>query len=93
MESQPTNAPYRNTLGVAHYRVGEWHAAIEALMKAEELAQRFGGSCVEVPVLAFERAKKLAGKRGLVVVAGSIFVMAAVRAHLLDLPSDPPLAM
>jgi hypothetical protein len=28
-----------------------------------------------------------------VVVAGSIFVMAAVRAHVLGLSSDPPIAM
>jgi uncharacterized protein HemY len=29
---------YWNTLGVAHYRLGEWAAAIQALREAEKLA-------------------------------------------------------
>jgi serine/threonine protein kinase/WD40 repeat protein/Tfp pilus assembly protein PilF len=37
VELQPNNATYRNTLGVAHYRAGEWRAAIDTLTKAEEL--------------------------------------------------------
>ncbi|MFO0692083.1 MAG: folylpolyglutamate synthase/dihydrofolate synthase family protein [Polyangiales bacterium] len=39
------------------------------------------------------RAKSLAGPGGLVVVAGSIFVVAAVRAEVLGLRSDPPIGM
>jgi dihydrofolate synthase/folylpolyglutamate synthase len=42
---------------------------------------------------AVERAQKRAGPRGLVVVCGSIFVLAAARAHLLGIASDPPIAM
>jgi WD40 repeat protein len=34
----PTDGAIRNTLGVAHFRAGDWKGAIEALMKAEELA-------------------------------------------------------
>ncbi len=37
VELEP-NAPHAwNTLGVAHYRTGNWHAAIESLQKAEQL--------------------------------------------------------
>lgn len=42
---------------------------------------------------AIRRARKLAGPAGLVVVAGSIFVVAEVRARLLGLPSDPLIRM
>lgn len=38
-------------------------------------------------------AERLAGHDGLVVVAGSLFVVAAVRAHKLGLSVDPPIAM
>jgi tetratricopeptide (TPR) repeat protein len=34
----PKEALYWNTLGVAHYRAGEWEAAIKALEEAETLA-------------------------------------------------------
>jgi WD40 repeat protein/Tfp pilus assembly protein PilF len=34
---QPENELYLNTLGVAHYRSGNWQAAIDVLTKAEEL--------------------------------------------------------
>jgi len=38
---------------------------------------------------ALERARALVGPRGVVVVAGSIFLVGAARALLLNLPSDP----
>src|SRR5262249_43240750 len=40
----PGETAYWNTLGVAHYRAGEWQAAIQALEEAENLApsQDFG---------------------------------------------------
>jgi tetratricopeptide (TPR) repeat protein len=38
----PREAAYWNTLGVAHYRLGEWAAALEAL---EEAAKRAPGPC------------------------------------------------
>ena len=34
VEQRPQSGDFRNTLGVAHYRVGEWKAAIEALEKS-----------------------------------------------------------
>ncbi|MEM7436597.1 MAG: folylpolyglutamate synthase/dihydrofolate synthase family protein [Myxococcota bacterium] len=39
------------------------------------------------------RARRAAGPRGLVVVAGSIFVVAGARAIVKNLRSDPPIAM
>jgi len=41
VEREPQNGGYWNTLGVAHYRVGDWKAAIEALEKSKEF--RAGG--------------------------------------------------
>jgi tetratricopeptide (TPR) repeat protein len=38
VQQAPAEAMYWNTLGVAHYRLGEWGAAIKALEKAEKLA-------------------------------------------------------
>lgn len=42
---------------------------------------------------ALERARTLVGPRGVVVVAGSTFLVGAARALLLNLPSDPPVAL
>jgi len=39
------------------------------------------------------RAAEIAGERGLVIVAGSIFVMAEARSILTGEPSDPPISM
>ena len=38
---------------------------------------------------ALARARQLVGQRGLVVVTGSIFLVGAARASLLNLPTDP----
>jgi WD40 repeat protein/serine/threonine protein kinase/tetratricopeptide (TPR) repeat protein len=38
VELAPDNATFANTLGVAHYRTGNWHEAIKALEKSEQLA-------------------------------------------------------
>lgn len=38
-------------------------------------------------------AREIAGAGGIVVVAGSIFVLAAARAHLLGIASEPPIGM
>ena len=46
-----------------------------------------------VGVRALRQAQRLAGNRGLVIAAGSIFLMAAVLAKLLGMKSDPPIAM
>jgi tetratricopeptide (TPR) repeat protein len=37
VELEPNSSFYANTLGVAHYRAGDWPAAIEALEKSEAL--------------------------------------------------------
>jgi tetratricopeptide (TPR) repeat protein len=42
VELAPSNGAFWNTLGVAHYRAGDWKAAVEALTKSEELSP--GGS-------------------------------------------------
>ncbi|MDB4980101.1 MAG: FolC bifunctional protein, partial [Myxococcales bacterium] len=44
---------------------------------------------VEDPLAALARARRLAGPGGLVVVAGSIFLVGELRAHLLDEDVDP----
>ena len=41
------------------------------------------------PIVAFERARHLVAPGGLVVVAGSIFLVGELRAHLLGDPVDP----
>lgn len=60
---------------------------------AHELARRYGGEAREQPEKALRLARKLAGTRGLVVACGSIFVMSAVRACVLGLRTDPPIAL
>jgi dihydrofolate synthase/folylpolyglutamate synthase len=62
-------------------------------MPATELVARYGEKAVSSPADALALARRAAGKSGLVVVAGSIFVMATVRAELLGLRMDPPIAM
>jgi len=45
LEQRPRNEDFWTTLGVAHYRAGEWNAAIEALEKSMELRPRADPSC------------------------------------------------
>jgi serine/threonine protein kinase/tetratricopeptide (TPR) repeat protein len=40
VERQPQNCGYRTTLGVAHYRAGDWRAAAEVLTKAAQMSDR-----------------------------------------------------
>jgi folylpolyglutamate synthase/dihydropteroate synthase len=42
---------------------------------------------------ALDRARSLVGARGVVVVTGSTYLVGAARAHLLNLPTDPPVAL
>jgi dihydrofolate synthase/folylpolyglutamate synthase len=58
-----------------------------------ELRRVQPGSAARSVEAALARAKKLAGPKGLVVIAGSIFVVAQARALLLRLPSDPLIRM
>lgn len=60
--------------------------------RPENLAAAFGGEPALSVERAIERARELAGD-GEVIVAGSIYLMGEVRARLLGLPRDPPIAM
>lgn len=52
-----------------------------------------GDHVVDDPGAALDRARSLAGETGLVVVAGSIFLVAEVRARVLGVEGDPPIAL
>lgn len=58
-----------------------------------EMAAFLNGEVVADVGQALERARTLVGQRGVVVVTGSTFLVGAARALLLNLPSDPPVAM
>lgn len=60
---------------------------------AEVLAKRYGGEAIERVPGALARARKLAGRRGLVIACGSIFLMAEVRARVLGVRADPTIAL
>jgi dihydrofolate synthase/folylpolyglutamate synthase len=59
----------------------------------ESLNARHHGKMAANPIEAHDLARELVGPEGLVVVAGSIFLIAEIRAHLLKLPSDPIVAL
>jgi dihydrofolate synthase / folylpolyglutamate synthase len=54
-----------------------------------EMSAAFAGEVAEGVPDALARARQLVGQRGLVVVTGSIFLVGAARASLLNLPTDP----
>lgn len=56
------------------------------------LAAEFGGSVAADVPSALAEAQRLA-QGGAVVVAGSLYLVGAARAHLLGIPSDPPIAL
>lgn len=58
-----------------------------------DLRARFGGSAFDDVERALRHAQKRAGKRGLVVAAGSMVVMSRVRALRLGLREDPKIAL
>jgi dihydrofolate synthase/folylpolyglutamate synthase len=84
---------HRAMLRILKRHVDEIVFTTPATPRARPARELGKGHVVDDPLVAFRQAKRLAGKRGLVVVAGSIFVMATVRAHLLGKKSDPPIAM
>ncbi len=57
------------------------------------LARVRRGLVIPSPSTALRRARTLAGKDGLVVVAGSIYLLAEVRAKALGVRTEPPIAM
>jgi dihydrofolate synthase/folylpolyglutamate synthase len=58
-----------------------------------EMAAFMQGEVCDSVGQALERARTLVGQRGVVVVSGSTFLVGAARALLLNLPSDPPVAL
>lgn len=60
---------------------------------AARLRELYQGIAIDDPSSAFARARTLAGARGLVIVAGSIFLLAKIRADVLGLGMDPTIAM
>ena len=60
---------------------------------AHTLREAYGGEAFDTVQRALSRARKLAGKRGLVVACGSIFLMAEVRAITLGIAADPVIAL
>ncbi|HTA89039.1 MAG TPA: folylpolyglutamate synthase/dihydrofolate synthase family protein [Polyangiaceae bacterium] len=58
-----------------------------------ELAQFMPGEVANSVGEALARARSLVGPRGVVVVTGSTFLVGAARALLLNLPTDPPVAL
>lgn len=60
---------------------------------AQVLAERYGGEAFDSVDRALARARQRAGKRGLVIACGSIFLMAEVRARVLGLRMDPVIAL
>lgn len=57
------------------------------------LARVRKGKTINDSSKALSEAKRLAGKTGLVVIAGSIFLLAEARAKALGVRTEPPLAM
>jgi len=61
--------------------------------RPERLAKIREGTVARSIRDAVARAKRAAGPNGLVVAAGSIFLLAEVRALVKNVPTDPPIAM
>src|SRR5690606_22951876 len=66
--------------------------AISRAERPETIAAACGGIAAESPEAAIALARRLAGGDE-VVVAGSIYLMGAIRGLLLGLEADPPIAM
>jgi dihydrofolate synthase/folylpolyglutamate synthase len=79
-------APYAAT---RVYVAPEGRRAAEPALLAEEVAGHVAGSLSQ----ALEIGRKACGRDGLVVVAGSIFLVGAARAFLLGLVRDPAIAL
>ena len=58
-----------------------------------DLHARHAGKMAENADDAMKTARALVGENGLVVVAGSIFLVGEIRSKLLGLPVDPPVAL
>lgn len=56
----------------------------------QQMASHVSGQVVESVSAAIDRARARVGPQGLVVITGSVFLVGAARALLLNLKSDPP---
>lgn len=85
-------AMLRRLEGVAGHRV---YVAppISKAVDPQELAQFCPGEVAPSVADALARARALVGPRGVVVVTGSTFLVGAARALLLNLPTDPAVAL
>jgi dihydrofolate synthase/folylpolyglutamate synthase len=87
---------HRRMLGAFDGRVGRRIYVAPPLARAEHperLARLRAGSTARSIREAVSRAKRAAGPDGLVVTAGSIFVVSQVRALVKNVRTDPPIAM
>ncbi len=64
-----------------------------APVPAEDLVAYLDGDVALGVVEAIATARQKVGRGGLVVIAGSIFLVGQARAHLLNLPLDPPIGL
>lgn len=64
-----------------------------AAVRPDILRERHDGIIDEDPSHAYRTARAIAGEKGLVVVAGSIFLVGEIRGELLGIPSDPVVAL
>lgn len=62
---------------------------VKKAVDPREMAAAYAGEVAGSVPEALARARQLVGQRGLVVVTGSIFLVGAARASLLNLPTDP----
>ncbi|MEP7050385.1 MAG: folylpolyglutamate synthase/dihydrofolate synthase family protein [Pseudomonadota bacterium] len=85
-------AMLRRLEGVAGHRV---YVAppISKAVNPHEIAAFLTGEVANSVAEALARARALVGPRGVVVVTGSTFLVGAARALLLNLPTDPPVAL
>jgi dihydrofolate synthase / folylpolyglutamate synthase len=66
---------------------------ISTAVNPQEMAALYRGEVAPSVADALARARALVGQKGVVVVTGSTFLVGAARAVLLNLPSDPPVAL
>lgn len=78
---------------VAGHRVYVEPQASRPAASTAQLRAHLEGEGAESPMAALALARQKVGRGGLVVVCGSIFLVGAVRAALLGLPVDPPIAL
>jgi dihydrofolate synthase/folylpolyglutamate synthase len=86
---------WRDMLALLRPHVDEVVLTAPALSRAERpevLADAVGGHAVDAE-RALDRARALAGPDGEIVIAGSIYLMGDLRARLLGIEPDPPIAM